>query len=382
MNLLDRYLFKSVLYTCLAAVGLFAFLMLSVNALKDLLGFVLAGQLAMATFVRLILLLIPFVISYALPMGMLTGVLLTMGRLSADSEITAMRGAGIGLFRIARPVIFLGLIGAAAGLYANFSSMPWARVEYDKELAQAVQANPVSLLVPKTFIRNFPGLVVYVGERRGGELKDVWVWQLDKQSRVTRFIRAESGKVSYDKETSDVNLTLFNGKPESLNEKSPEDFSDSTLVGGKFDEMEPISLNVGQYFGHAQGRQKLTWMTYSELKAQEAKVASEPLGPDGEKGRDRDLMKVKLVMQDKLTMGIAVFAFAMVAVPLGMRVSRKETSANLGIAVLLFLSYYLLTTMVGWLDRHPEYRPDLLYWVPNLVFLGLAAWLFRRTQNA
>ena len=62
-------------------------------------------------------------------------------------------------------------------------------------------------------------------------------------------------------------------------------------------------------------------------------------------------------------------------------VSRRETSANLGLALVLVLGYYFLTVMIKWLDRHPEYRPDLLLWVPNLLFLALGIWLFRRIEK-
>src|ERR1043165_7434442 len=74
MNLIHRHIFASVLLTCGAAVGLFAFVLMLVNALKDLLGYVLQGQIEVDTFIRLVGLLIPFVISYALPMGILTGI--------------------------------------------------------------------------------------------------------------------------------------------------------------------------------------------------------------------------------------------------------------------------------------------------------------------
>ena len=47
----------------------------------------------------------------------------------------------------------------------------------------------------------------------------------------------------------------------------------------------------------------------------------------------------------------------------------------------LALAYYFLTIMVGWLDRHPEYRPDLLLWAPNLIFIALGLWLFRRLSR-
>ena len=362
-------------------MGLFAFVLLLGNLIKDLLGYILAGQMSTATVVRLVLLLIPFVVSYALPMGMLTGILLTLGRLSADSEITAMRAAGLSLFRIARPALLLGVLGALAGLYTNFESMPWARVTYDRELTEAVRANPVSILVPKTFIRNFPGYVIYVGDRQGEVLKDFTLWQLDKQSRVVRMLRAGSSRIQYDPAANTLILTLLNGQAENLNQKAPEDFSEAPQVAN-FERWDPIPLPLDQLFGRPTIRQKLQWMTFEELQAQEAKVAAQPAGPGGAKEHERDVMKVKLVIQDKFTMSLAVLSFALVGVPLGIRVSRKETSANLGVAVALFLGYYFLTMMVGWLDRHPEYRPDLLYWAPNLAFLGIAIWLFRRAERS
>src|ERR1022692_5283491 len=101
-----------------------------------------------------------------------------------------------------------------------------------------------------------------------------------------------------------------------------------------------------------------------------------------EKQHDRDLMKVSLTIQDKFSMALAIFTFAFIGIPLGIKVSRSETSANLGIAVLLALGYYFLTVMVGWLDQHPEYRPDLLLWPPNILFFALGLWLLRRLDRA
>jgi len=69
------------------------------------------------------------------------------------------------------------------------------------------------------------------------------------------------------------------------------------------------------------------------------------------------------------------------SVPLGIKVSRRETSANFGVALILTLSYYLLNVAVKALDRHPEYRPDLLIWVPNLVIIGLGVWMFTRLDK-
>lgn len=381
MNLLDRHIFKSVLVTCAGAVGLFAFILMLGNAVKDLLGYVLAGQLTIPMFAQLVLLLIPFVISYALPLGMLTGVLLTLGRLSADSEVTAMRAVGLSLMRIARPVILLGFLGAALGLYVNFESMPWARVEYHQQLASAVRANPLSFIVPKTFINQFPGVVIYVGEKQGTVLRDFWLWRLDGDRRVQQLVRAESGRIDFDEATSELVLNLTHALVESRDEKSPENFSEnvSTMASEK---MGPFRLSIDRLFGRDTGvKQKLPWMTYQQLVAERARIAAQPFTSAEAKDHARAEMKVKLTVQEKFTTAVAVLSFALVGVPLGIRVSRRETSANLGVAVLLALGYYLLTVMVGWLDRHPEYHPDLLLWIPNLVFIGVGCWLFARIER-
>ena len=380
MNLLDRYILKSVLVTCVGAMALFAFVLLLGNVIRDLLGYVLAGQLPLVVFGKLVLLILPAVAIYALPMGMLTGVLLTLGRLSADSEITAMRAVGLSIPRIARPVIILGLLAMAGALFVNFESMPRARVQYHKQLAQAIRANPLRIIVPKTFLHNFKGCVVYVGEKQGEVMRDFWLWQLDNDRRVTRVVHAESGRFDYDENTNELTLILTRAQVEIRNQKNPEDFSTPPQVAS-FEQSEQMRFGLDSVFGRAAVYQKQQWMTFAELRAERTRLAAQPvpLGKSKEVARAR--MKLELIIQEKYNLAAAVLAFALIGIPLGIKVSRRETSANLGIAVLLALGYNLLTVMVGWLDRHPEYRPDLLLWLPNVIFLGLGLWLLSRIDR-
>jgi lipopolysaccharide export system permease protein len=381
VNLLDRHLFKSVFGTCAAAVALFTFIVALPNVIRDLVGPLLAGQIDLGTFLHLLAFLPPFAITYALPMGILTGVLLTLGRLSADSEITAMRASGISVLRIARPVFLLGVLGAALALYVNFESMPHARVTYHVVLANAVRSNPLSFIVPRTFIRDFRNHVVYVGEKEGAVLRDIWLWELDDQKRVKRLVRAESGRIEYDEATNSLIPTLLHAQAEDRDPDNPEDFSKSPKIGS-IERFEETRIPLDTYFRPNEVKVKIDWFNYAQLRAEEERLASLPPPPPAEaKQRARDLMRPAVVMNDKLNLSLAVFAFALIGVPLGIKVSRRETSANLGLALLLVLGFYLLTVMVKWLDRHPEYRPDLLLWVPNLLFLALGVWLFRRIER-
>jgi lipopolysaccharide export system permease protein len=382
VTLLDRYIFKSVLFTCLAAVALFAFIVIVPNIARDLLAYVVQGQLPFATFGKLVFLLLPFAVTYALPMGMLTGVLLTLGRLSADSEITAMRAAGIGVARIARPVLLLAALGAAVGLYFNFDSMPRARVEYHRQLAAAIRANPLSVIVPRTFIRDFPGYVVYVNDKQGGVMKDFWLWELDADRRVKRLVRAESGRFDYDEAENALILTLTHAQVETRNAVNPENFSEAQLVGS-FEQSEPIRLSLDRFFRAGGVHLKQEWLTYDELQAERARLAKEPMPADPAAAKDaaKGRMKLELIYQDKFNTALAVLSLALIGVPLGIKVSRRETSANFAVALGLTLSYYLMTVAVKVLDRHPEYRPDLLLWLPNLILLAFGVWLFSRIEK-
>ncbi|MEO6874183.1 MAG: LptF/LptG family permease, partial [Opitutaceae bacterium] len=380
VTLLDRYIFKSVFFTCAAAVGLFAFIVLVPNIARDLLAYVLAGQLSAAAFVKLMLLLVPLAITYALPMGLLTGVLLTLGRLSADHEITAMRAAGLSLPRLTVPILFLAVFGAAIGLYFNFDSMPRARVEYHRELAQAVKVNSLSFIEEKTFIRKFPGLVIYVNEKDGTELKDVWGWELDDHKRVKRIVHAGNGHLEYDDNTNTIILSLFHVQMESRDEKNPENFTDTPVMIAT-ERLEPLRLSLERFFKPGSVHVKPDWMTFSELRAERVRLAQRVPPPGQAKDYARENMKLELVYQDKFNTALAVFSLALIGIPLGIKVSRRETSANFGVALLLTLTYYLLTVAVKSLDRHPEYRPDLLIWVPNLLLIGLGLWLFSRIDR-
>jgi len=372
VNLLDRYLFRHVLGACLAAVGLFGFVLLLGNAIRDLLAGVLAGQLPTLVFLKLLVLLIPYVAAYALPMGILTGVLLTLGRLSADSEITAMRAAGISVWRLSRAIVILGLCGAGLGLYLNFEAMPRARTRYQHELAEAVRANPLRFIVPRTFIRDFPGFVVYVGEKEGPQLRDFWLWELDAQQRVQRIVHAQHGQFDFDEEGNALLLSLHRAQVESRDRANPEDFSKPPLVG-TFERTEQVRLPLDSIFARRSVRQKLKWLTYAELRTRAAEIAQSAT-PESV----RQKMELRLVFQEKQQNALAILSFALIGIPLGIRVSRRETSANLGVAVALSLGYYFFTVAINWLDRSPELRPDLLLWLPNLLCLGLAALLFRR----
>jgi lipopolysaccharide export system permease protein len=381
LRLLDRYIFKQVFVACAACVGFFVFLIAAVNALKDMLGYVLAGQLAPESAAKLVLLLIPYVVMYALPMGMLLGVLLVLGRLSADSEIVAMRTCGQSIKRISLPIYLLAIFGVVGGFAVNFYYMPMARTIYHQEFGRLLRTNALRLIVPKTFVRDFPNVIVYVGEKiadkNGDYVKDVWLWQLDKQGRMIGFSHADTGRVELDQEKNELVFRPFQMATERFSEKDPEDFSKPPRRA----EAETASFSIGlsKFLGTKSFNRKLDWFTLGELQAEIGRVSKEMKpGPE----REQRLMRLQMIIQNKGSLSLAVLILVLLAVPLGIKVSRRETSANLGVALVMALIYYFLSTVVvGWFDKSPELRPDLLVWVPNIIFIGIGLWLNLRVEQ-
>ena len=372
MKLLQRHIFKSVFFTCAVAAGVFSFVLIVGNAFKDLLGYLLAGQLTPETFVKLTALLVPYVGVHALPIGMLTGVLLVLGRMSAQQEVTAMRAAGLGLGHLAKPILLIAVLGVVVSMGLNFYYMPQARTLYRRTVSDAVRQNPLSMIVEKTFIRDFPGVVIYVGEKKGGEMKDVWVWLLDKEKRVIRFVHGKAARVNYDEEQNVMKVVIIDAFSDLRNEKNPEIFANTDMQPSAGE--ASVDLPMGNLFGARGTSRKPSLLTLDELRARQKQLATEN-APVAER------MKVAVAINEKAAGSFTILAFTLLAIPLGIKVSRKETTANLGVALLLALAYYFLNVMVSWLDRSPALRPDLWVWLPPVLFIGVGVWLYRRVER-
>jgi lipopolysaccharide export system permease protein len=95
----------------------------------------------------------------------------------------------------------------------------------------------------------------------------------------------------------------------------------------------------------------------------------------------KDRLKVQVHIQKNFALAFSVFSLAVFGVPLAIQAGRKETYANLGIALVIAMSYYFLIIMVSWLEDSASLRPDLLIWLPNLIFQAIGFWMIHRASR-
>lgn len=373
MSRIQTYLLREVAGSIALSVGVFLFVFLAGNVVQGIGDRLASGQVTLGQFVELLRLILPFAAVYALPLGFLTGILLAYGRLSANREIVALRSVGVSFLGIARPALLLAVAGAAFTAWFNNDLGPRDRAAFREKIARSFAENPLRLFRGGAFIDDFPGYLLFVEEQQGDALRGFWVWQHDAEGRVDLFLRAERATVDYLPEERSLLLTLRNGEAETRQPDPSyrERPAPGTLVS--FREF-PVRLDLSAVFGEAGAdrsarTRRPEYLTLAELRAE---IRRDPA----------NARPYRLQVQRNFSLAVAVLSLVLVALPLGVRVGRRETLANLGIALALGLLYYFLAAISGWVPADPPWLAPFLVWLPNALFLVLGTVLMVRASRA
>ena len=218
MRTLHWYLLKQVLGTLVLTVAVFTAVLLMGNAMKEVLALVVQGQASIVGVTKAFALLIPFVISFSLPMGLLTTMLLVFGRFSADQELIAARAGGVSLVSLVTPVILLAVALSGVSAYINMDIAPKCRAAYKSLIYELATSNPATLLSENTFVTEVPGYVIYI-ETLEEDLEEPYKWTMEnvmlnriEGNEMIQRTRAKRGEVEYFPREKRYLFRLFDTK--------------------------------------------------------------------------------------------------------------------------------------------------------------------------
>jgi lipopolysaccharide export system permease protein len=355
---LHLYLLRQTLATLLLTVLTFTFILLLGNVLKEILDLLASGRATLGVVAEAVLLLIPFVLAFALPIGMLTAALLVFGRFSADQELTAIRAGGISLARAVIPILGLSLALSGVCFLFNAHVAPKCRVAFKELQARALRLQGRNLLVGGKYLE-FGSVTLYAREIEGGDLRDVLLYQVERGRRQLD-LWAPTGKLRYGS----------NGLPEELVLQNAQGFR---LLGTNWYPFAFASwpTNFAGLAPAESVKPKPSDMTLGQLRAELAQLP--PRSPEA--------TRVRVHIHRQLAFSLACVGFTLVGIPLGVRAHRRETNIGLSVALVLMLIYYSFIVLAQSLDTRPDLRPWLIVWLPNLLFPGVGSWLLWRANR-
>jgi lipopolysaccharide export LptBFGC system permease protein LptF len=379
LKTLHKYLTGQVLASLLLTVAVFTFVLLLGNVLKEILALLIASHAHLGIVFEAIILLIPFVWVFALPMGMLTATLLVFGRFSADQELTASRASGISLLSLISPILLLSLFCCGLSAWFNMDLGPRSRVAYLK-LLDKLEVDMANMQFPEDhFINISTNYTFYAEKNDNGKLQNVLVH--DQSYNVT--LEAPQGQIQFDNTNKQLIIDLFNVQGTSMGTNG------TPVIWSSSDATVTIDLNRGK---GASSEPSITDMSFWQLQDKLHSLQqslSETVSTNQSKATPANLRKlqqglierIRVEMNKQVAFSFASFGFALVGIPLGIRVHRRETNIGVAIALALVLIYYSFLVLGEELSQRPELYPHLIVWLPNFIFQAVGAFLLWRANR-
>lgn len=385
MKTLHLYLTRQVLASLLMTVAVFTFVLLLGNVLREVLNLLVNQQANFLTVLYAIGLLIPFVLVFALPMGMLTATLLTFGRFSADQELTAARAGGVSLLALVTPILLLSVVLSGVCALVNLHVAPASRVAYKRLLFDMGLRRTGMFLPEKTYLKDFAGYIVYLGKVRGEELEDLVIINLDGQ-QIGSYIRAARGRLMVDQAANTIRVKVWDAwLVELVDGKRHPFYMGEWELPEK--ELRPPTEEATQLsdmtFRQLQTELRLMEQRLGAAIPYHPGMAQNPAALEQLRQQHRDdlTLPVRLQMHRQVSFSFACIGFTLVGIPLGIRAHRRETTFGMAVALLLVAVYYGGFIIGQSLEARPEWSPHLILWLPNFLFQLVGVTLLWRANR-
>jgi len=364
MRILTRYILREVTAHAVIGVAIFTFVLFT-RDLGRILELVVRASAPLPSVAEIFFYTVPLALTYTLPMSVLVGILIGLSRLAADSEITAMRASGMGVWTFLRVlsifVVAAWLLALGNGMYiAPRSQAALARLE------ERLKGSQVSFEVqPRVFYEGFPKLVLYVQNVQQAQGAAVWknVFMADLTDAANPRITLAKEGIVVSEGPDRLHLHLTDGSAHETDPQNPDHYQVSTFQQTDI----PIELPA------------------TENKSDE----SLPAGVVDtwallDRARHADPFSARLFLIEfhrRFALPTACLVLALVGIPLGLSSKKSGKSGGFVLTILLVFAYYVVSLIGVSLARQSRVSPWCGAWLADMVFFTLGVWLLWRAER-
>jgi len=366
MGLIGRTVFLEIASRALLGTVLFTFV-LFLRRVSQLFEQLVRGSAAPETVGYLFLLLLPPVLTFTIPVGVLVGTLIALSRMSADAEVTAMRASGLSSRRLLRPVLGFALAGTMITAAMSTWLTPFSIRQTYKVLNKLIAAQLTAEIQERVFAEQFPDTILYVGNVIPGPVvrwRNVFLADIsppDKRKKTTsaqpgdgpRITTATEAIATPDVDRNRIQLTLMNGSTHEIGQDYTQYFSTSfPILEQALDAARKNEIRPREYLA----------MDMGPLMRETA-------------------VEARLELHNRLALPLACILLALVGTPLGLS-SRKggKSSAFVLTVIIAFLYYMGQVTLIG-LARQRTLPVEVAMWLPNAILLIIGSVMVFRMER-
>ena len=313
--------------------------------------------------------LLPGVLTFSIPLATLAGIIIGFSRMGSDSEIVAMRSAGVGSWTMIWPALLVGLLFTGATTYLHLKEAPEAARDLERIALRGALAKLDSPVEPRTF-STLPKYVIYVrdGNKELGTWGRVFIFA-QRSDETTEVFTARSGRIDSSADQSELVLTdvLSTRFPSAAAEPEPETSptrgnDPKSYVVERSDQLR-FSINTGRadiVQRLNEGDTNADAMDWSDL-AQRAST-----------GTPQQQNEAIRVLNRRGALSVAPFFFSLLAAALGLRIRRGGRSVGVILSLVVVIVYYLVSLLGESLARVGTVSPYVGPWIATVFVFALS----------
>ena len=316
--------------------------------------------------------LLPGVLVFSIPLATLAGIIVGFSRMGSDSEIVAMRAAGVGTWTMIWPALLIGLLLSGVTTYLHLKEAPEAARDLERIALQGALAKLDSPVEPRTF-STLPRYVIYV--RDGNKELGTWgrVFIFSQLDRTTKVFTARSGKIDSSGEQSELVLTdvIVTEFPSAAAETTAEVTPTTTPAGNNNQKSYVVERSDQLRFSINTGRSEIV-RRLNERDTNADSMDWSDLRDRATSGTAVQQKEAIRILNRRAALSAAPFFFALLAATLGLRIRRGGKSVGVLLTLIVVIVYYLISLLGESLARVGTVSPYVGPWLATVFILGLS----------
>jgi lipopolysaccharide export system permease protein len=358
------YILKEALPIFLIGLMTFTIILLMDKILK-LIELIVTRGVSLFQILKLLLFIAPSFLIFTIPMAVLLATLLSFGRLSGDSEITAFKASGMSLYQLFIPISLFSILAYLLTTYLVFYGLPWGNRGFMSTLYLIAQSKADIEIKERVFNDAFDGIVVYVDKVpiHGKKIEGILIYDERDPTKINTIF-AKDGFLLSNPKSQEVILRLFNGDIHRFERR------DNVYQKVRFDAYD-LRLELTKAFTAIGKKLKDREMSIDEIKEKMKKMERN--------GEDTTSLRVEL--HKRYAFPFACIVFGLIGVPLGIQPRRSGRSYGFVFSILIILTYYISLMASEILAIRHTLPAFLAGWAPNLLFGGLGIYLLIKAAS-